>query len=169
MEYLFTWQVLFILGYFSLPTLSARITGHDIECPIPPEISSNCTTIERWHDFVEAIETATSDSPLVFCPFNITKEEDESAAIVPESNIHIACQKANACMVQGRGSHIIILGDASATIQQMNFSGATETSIRIFGTAAKQHLFCDCQFQRCVHFSNLPVGQKKHTPEKVYR
>lgn len=120
------------------------------ECPEYYSVadSGGCTAVSNYAEFKTATKEAMSlgVTNLVFCPFSITKNEDESPILL-YGGIQLTCRYKNFCYISGEGTHVILYGaKTKATIQGFVFRYATTSALRIWSNTPLQQNICHCHF-----------------------
>mmetsp|Transcript_31089 Transcript_31089/g.68256 ORF Transcript_31089/g.68256 Transcript_31089/m.68256 type:complete len:833 (+) Transcript_31089:362-2860(+) len=110
--------------------------------------SGGCTAVKTYAEFKAAVKDAQKikGTNLVFCPFSITKEEDESPVLL-YGDIQLTCRYKNFCYISGEGSHVILYGaKTKATIVGFVFRFATTSALRVWSNTPLQQNICHCHF-----------------------
>ena len=118
-----------------------------------PTLSSSCTQIGSWNDFVTAIENPNLHNTILLCPFSITHEESQdeffAAAHIVNPDTRIICVKSyeeDRCTIVGSARHIHILtGAHNSLFRGIDFfeseHGAVFIDIGVIGST-----MIDCGF-----------------------
>ena len=110
---------------------------------------SKCENIVSWNDLRRTIEY--SSESIVLCPFSLTKKETEPAIRVTRG-VHIVCQEMGKCIIEGPNTHIKIESQAPVTIEGIEFSEATSSSLVVSDLSLRFerqfHEICNCIFAR---------------------
>ena len=110
--------------------------------------ATGCTQVNSYSDIQNIIETSLPSRIAIFCPFSVTKGEDESTIVLSDQhkNIKLLCFKSNAedrCIIGGGSRHMEIMGDG-VTVMGFTFIGATNGSVSV--TRGKGVSFIECDF-----------------------
>ena len=129
--------------------LLSQFIGSSGEFPGEYIDRSKCETIVSWNDLRRTIEY--SPGSLVLCPFSLTKKEYEPTIRLTRG-IHIVCQEIGKCRIEGPNTHIEIESQAPVTIEGIEFSEATSSSLVVsdlnLNISRKSHVICNCAFDR---------------------
>eukprot|EP00978_Attheya_sp_CCMP212_P035384 scaffold153703_cov39-Attheya_sp.AAC.1 len=108
-------------------------------CPsLAAKVNEPCTNVNGWEEFLMAVEQNTTDSEVVFCPFDVTKElDDRNAEIIYSTSV--ICPTGQ-CIINGPGKHFEV--NAASTLQGFIFRGATTSSVRFLSDPGQSKI-CD--------------------------
>ena len=146
--------VLVVIGILTLLASSTKNILVNAKCPEYLNDNSGeedgCMSVKSFAEFEAAIKTAQStlQSNITFCPFSISKTEDDSPVLL-YGEIGLRCRYQNLCYISGKGSHMIFYGARTqVTLQGFVFRQASTSALRIWGNTPLQQNICSCHFTR---------------------
>eukprot|EP00978_Attheya_sp_CCMP212_P032085 scaffold123674_cov51-Attheya_sp.AAC.2 len=128
-----------VLGLVTMPRVAFAACP-----PLAEKIDGPCEKVNSWDDFVELAES--SETEVVFCPFNIETENDDPAEIRRPTTKKLICPSGE-CFIEGGGRHMEVR--VPSIIQGFTFKGADEYSVRFFNLNDddESNYICDSTFK----------------------
>jgi hypothetical protein len=126
-----------VLGLVTMPRVAFAACP-----PLAAKRDSVCEDVASWGNFVDLVENNARE--VVFCPFSITKNDDDPAYLRDEKK-SLICPSGE-CVIEGPGKHMEVR--APSIIQGFTFTGADDSTIRFYNLNDDNDSYnvCDCTF-----------------------
>jgi hypothetical protein len=128
-------------------TLTTFAMGLEVCQDFSPSPDGLCTEVTSWSQFLSLLPSANE---LLLCPFDITKEVDDSTAVI-DHGISIRCMRRNendACIFRGPGTHLRISTADETMFQGLSFRDSDDYAVHVVSDAEgahhATHTFCHC-------------------------